>query len=145
MRLQRVVTPLTRHAHVHVCTHLLAYPNACMFICAPMPARPSLCVLVIDRCFLFLVCIARFFFFSFCAVKQPITVLGAFVSTGINGIVIALCTMWAIEATSGSTYSMVGFALPTHIRMHACTLYDRACCLHIYPHTCMSPSRGRRC
>mmetsp|Transcript_4798 Transcript_4798/g.7770 ORF Transcript_4798/g.7770 Transcript_4798/m.7770 type:complete len:143 (+) Transcript_4798:2-430(+) len=32
----------------------------------------------------------------------------AFLSTGINGVVIALCTMWAIEATSGSTYSMVG-------------------------------------
>lgn len=41
-------------------------------------------------------------------VEQRMMVLIAFVSTGINGVVIALCTMWAIEATSGSTYSMVG-------------------------------------
>jgi len=41
-------------------------------------------------------------------IQQPVAVLVAFVSTGINGIIIALCTMWAIEATSGSTYSMVG-------------------------------------
>merc|ERR1719199_1522828 len=39
---------------------------------------------------------------------QKLPVLVAFVSTGVNGVVIALCTMWAIEATSGSTYSMVG-------------------------------------
>lgn len=41
-------------------------------------------------------------------VEQKAAVLVAFVSTGVNGIIIALCTMWAIEATSGSTYSMVG-------------------------------------
>ena len=40
--------------------------------------------------------------------EQKLPVLVAFVSTGVNGVVIALCTMWAIEATSGSTYSMVG-------------------------------------
>mmetsp|Transcript_2059 Transcript_2059/g.5381 ORF Transcript_2059/g.5381 Transcript_2059/m.5381 type:complete len:334 (-) Transcript_2059:64-1065(-) len=40
--------------------------------------------------------------------RQPSDVLFAFVSTGINGIVIALTSMWCIEATSGSTYSMVG-------------------------------------
>ncbi|EKX38975.1 hypothetical protein GUITHDRAFT_143790 [Guillardia theta CCMP2712] len=39
---------------------------------------------------------------------QPLVVQMAFFSTGVNGIVIALCTMWCIEATSGSTYSMVG-------------------------------------
>jgi len=39
---------------------------------------------------------------------QPLMVQLAFFSTGVNGIVIALCTMWCIEATSGSTYSMVG-------------------------------------
>lgn len=32
----------------------------------------------------------------------------AFISTGINGVIIALCSMWCIEQTSGSTYSMVG-------------------------------------
>jgi len=39
---------------------------------------------------------------------QDLDVLVAFLSTGINGIVIALCSMWCIEKTSGSTYSMVG-------------------------------------
>lgn len=40
--------------------------------------------------------------------QQPTETLVAFVSTGINGVIIALCSMWCIEATSGSTYSMVG-------------------------------------
>ena len=44
--------------------------------------------------------------------QQPLTVLIAFISTGINGVIIALCTMWAIEATSGSTYSMVSALNP---------------------------------
>jgi hypothetical protein len=44
-------------------------------------------------------------FFCFCWCLQ-----------GINGVVIALCTMWAIEATSGSTYSMVFFPSPPHAR-----------------------------
>lgn len=39
---------------------------------------------------------------------QSLSVRLAFLSTGINGIIIALCSMWCIEATSGSTYSMVG-------------------------------------
>ena len=39
---------------------------------------------------------------------QPLVVRSAFLSTGANGIIIALCSMWCIEATSGSTYSMVG-------------------------------------
>jgi len=39
---------------------------------------------------------------------QSLSVRLAFLSTGANGIVIALCSMWCIEATSGSTYSMVG-------------------------------------
>lgn len=41
-------------------------------------------------------------------IQQRADVLVAFVSTGVNGVVIALTTMWCIEATSGSTYSMVG-------------------------------------
>jgi len=40
--------------------------------------------------------------------KQNTEVVVAFLSTGVNGIVIALCSMWCIERTSGSTYSMVG-------------------------------------
>mmetsp|Transcript_9885 Transcript_9885/g.24204 ORF Transcript_9885/g.24204 Transcript_9885/m.24204 type:complete len:487 (-) Transcript_9885:2-1462(-) len=40
--------------------------------------------------------------------EEPWDVQFAFLSTGVNGIVIALCSMWCIEATSGSTYSMVG-------------------------------------
>eukprot|EP00286_Rhodomonas_abbreviata_P026101 CAMPEP_0181296328 /NCGR_PEP_ID=MMETSP1101-20121128/4645_1 /TAXON_ID=46948 /ORGANISM="Rhodomonas abbreviata, Strain Caron Lab Isolate" /LENGTH=248 /DNA_ID=CAMNT_0023401185 /DNA_START=171 /DNA_END=914 /DNA_ORIENTATION=+ len=41
-------------------------------------------------------------------IQQPPSVLLAFLSTGVNGIIIALCSMWCIQATSGSTYSMVG-------------------------------------
>ncbi|KAJ1489600.1 hypothetical protein T484DRAFT_3470976 [Baffinella frigidus] len=40
--------------------------------------------------------------------EEPWDVQFAFLSTGVNGVVIALCSMWCIEATSGSTYSMVG-------------------------------------
>ncbi|KAJ1468551.1 hypothetical protein T484DRAFT_1854972 [Baffinella frigidus] len=43
--------------------------------------------------------------------EEPWDVQFAFLSTGVNGIVIALCSMWCIEATSGSTYSMVVGAL----------------------------------